>query len=195
MRTIRLGAAFAATFSLLAGPVYGQAAATPAPIEVGAAAPDFEIGGATKQGVMDRPIKLTDYRGKVVVLAFFPRARTRGCTIQMHAYRDQYAELFNGGEDVVLLAVSADAATELASWAKDADFPFMMGSDIGLDVANKYGAVGRPGETTNRNLFVIGKDGKIAHRMTPFREIDATSYTELAEVIDRLATDASGTGY
>lgn len=48
------------------------------PLEVGAVAPDFAIPGATRYGVLDQPVRLSDYEGKVVVLAFFFRARTRG---------------------------------------------------------------------------------------------------------------------
>ena len=103
----------------------------------------------------------------------------------MHAYRDQYAQLFNLGQNVTLIAISADPVEALASWAKDDDFPFLMASDAGVAVATKYGALSARGGT-NRNLFVVGPDGKIAWRATPFREIDPTAYTELGEVIDRL---------
>lgn len=48
------------------------------PLEVGAMAPDFAIPGATRYGVLQSPVRLSDYRGKTVVLAFFFRARTRG---------------------------------------------------------------------------------------------------------------------
>jgi hypothetical protein len=48
------------------------------PLEVGAMAPDFEIPGATRYGVLEEPISLSDFRGKTVVLSFFFRARTRG---------------------------------------------------------------------------------------------------------------------
>lgn len=48
------------------------------PLEVGATAPDFAIPGATRYGVLDQPVRLSDYEGKVVVLAFFFRARTKG---------------------------------------------------------------------------------------------------------------------
>ncbi|HEX7119066.1 MAG TPA: redoxin domain-containing protein [Longimicrobiales bacterium] len=113
----------------------------------------------------------------------------------MHAYRDQYAQLFNDGQDVVLIAISADPVEELASWARDDQFQFLMASDRGLDAARKYGAMlGRMG-LTNRNLYVIGPDGRIAYTATPFREIDPTAYTELAEAIDRVtrtATTAAG---
>ncbi|MGH7574630.1 MAG: redoxin domain-containing protein [Longimicrobiales bacterium] len=103
----------------------------------------------------------------------------------MHAYRDQYAQLFHGGRNVVLIAISADPVDELAAWARDDEFPFLMASDSALDVARLYGALAdRPG-LTNRNLFVVGPDGRIAHRAVPFREIDPTAYTELGEAIDQ----------
>jgi peroxiredoxin Q/BCP len=63
----------------LAAPLAAQQPAAPAPpLEVGAVAPDFALPGATRDGVMANPIKLSDFKGKTVVLAFFYRARTRG---------------------------------------------------------------------------------------------------------------------
>ena len=103
----------------------------------------------------------------------------------MHAYRDQYAQLFNLGQNVVLIAISTDSIGALASWAKDDDFPFLMASDSGAAVGRQYGAITARGGT-NRNLFVVGPDGKIAWRAVPFREIDPTAYEELGDVIDRL---------
>ena len=50
----------------------------PPPLEVGAMAPDFTLPGATRFGLLKEPVRLSDYRGKTVVLAFFFRARTRG---------------------------------------------------------------------------------------------------------------------
>lgn len=51
---------------------------TPPPIEVGAVAPDFELPGATRYGLLQEPVRLSDFEGKTVVLAFFFRARTKG---------------------------------------------------------------------------------------------------------------------
>lgn len=101
----------------------------------------------------------------------------------MHAYRDQYAQTFNSGQDVVLIAISSDPVEELAAWARDDQFQFLMASDSGLEVARRYGAIA---EGAGRNLFVVGPDGRIAHRAVPFREIDPTAYEELAEAIDTL---------
>jgi peroxiredoxin len=102
----------------------------------------------------------------------------------MHAYRDQYAQIFRSGQGVVLIAISTDSAGALASWAKDDQFQFLMASDSGAAVGKLYGAV--RGNTDNRNLFVVGPDGKIAYRATPFREIDPTSYADLGAAIDRI---------
>jgi hypothetical protein len=56
----------------------GQVPAAPEPLQVGAAAPDFAIPGATRYGVLQNPIHLSDFKGKTVVLAFFYKARTKG---------------------------------------------------------------------------------------------------------------------
>ena len=105
----------------------------------------------------------------------------------MHAYRDQYAQLFNSGQDIILIAISADPVEELAAWARDDQFQFLMASDANTEIGKMYGALAsRPG-MTNRNLFVVGPDGTIAYRATPFREIDPTAYTELGAALDKLA--------
>ncbi len=104
----------------------------------------------------------------------------------MNAYRDQYAQLFKNGRNIVLIAISADADTALASWARDAEFPFLFASDTGTLVGKMYGAIARFPGLTNRNLFVVGPDGKIAYRATPFREIDPTAYTELGAALGKL---------
>jgi len=104
----------------------------------------------------------------------------------MHAYRDQYAQIFKDGQDVVLIAISADPVDTLAAWARDDQFQFLMASDTGAVVGKMYGALAsRPG-VTNRNLFVVGPDGKIAYRAVPFREVDPTAYTELGEAVTKL---------
>jgi peroxiredoxin Q/BCP len=76
-RSIRLATGLAAL--ALAAPAGAQvAAARTAPPAVGSVAPDFTLPGATRYGILARPVSLSDYKGKTVVLAFFFRARTRG---------------------------------------------------------------------------------------------------------------------
>jgi peroxiredoxin len=110
----------------------------------------------------------------------------------MHAYRDQYAQLFNNGQNVVLIALSADSIDALHTWARDDQFQFLMASDAGLTVARQYGALSTRGTTANRNLFVVGPDGKIAFRAVPFREIDPTAYEELGEAVRKLIPPPPG---
>ncbi len=108
----------------------------------------------------------------------------------MHAYRDQYAQLFRDGQDIVLIAISTDSANVLQSWAEDDQFQFLFASDVGSVVGQQYGAFidrGERGVLDNRSLFVVDKEGKIAHVMAPFREIDPVAYEELGEALDRIA--------
>ena len=104
----------------------------------------------------------------------------------MDAYRDQYATLFNNGRGVVLIAISADPDTALASWARDSEYPFLFASDSGTGVARQYGALAEDPRLTNRNLFMVGPDGRIAYRATPFREVDPSAYRALGEALRRL---------
>ena len=104
----------------------------------------------------------------------------------MNAYRDQYAQLFKDGKNVVLIAISADPDTALFTWARDAQYQFLFAQDTGLAVGKMYGALAKYPGLTNRNLFVVGPDGRIAYRATPFREIDPTAYTELGAAITKV---------
>ena len=186
-RTTSVGVCLLSALALSLLPVDRASAQSNSPVpQVGAVAPDFTVPAATRYGVLQDEIHLSDFRGKTVVLAFFPKARTQGCTIQMHAYRDQYAELFHSGQDVVLIAMSMDSAEDLYSWAKDDQFQFVMASDMGGSVAESYGA--SRGPIANRYLFVIAPDGTIAHTMIPFAEVDPTSYEALGQAIDGIAT-------
>ena len=107
--------------------------------------------------------------------------------MQLEAYRDQYATLFNNGKKVVVIAMSADADTTLANWAHESSFPFLMASDSGLVAGKAYGSVNTRGTLNSRNLFVIGPDGRIVHRMTPFNVLSQDAYTELGAAVDKAA--------
>lgn len=80
MRTLLAGVTLALTATLAAAqqPAAPAPAQTAPPLEVGAAAPDFALPGATRFGTLDQDIRLSDFKGKAVVLAFYFRSRTRG---------------------------------------------------------------------------------------------------------------------
>ena len=94
--------------------------------------------------------------------------------------------MFNNGKNVVVLGISTDADTTLAAWAREASFPFLMVSDSGSVIGKLYGSAStRP--TNLRNLFVIGPDGKISHRVTPFNVMAQDAYTDLEKAVDQAA--------
>ena len=109
----------------------------------------------------------------------------------MDAYRDQYATVFNGGNHVVLLAISVDPDTMQAAWAKEKGYPFRFLSDSSAAVGRRYGAYSFKYKLDDRTLFVVGPDGKIADVQAPFREIDPTAYRRLEAVVDSLSTAKS----
>ncbi len=105
----------------------------------------------------------------------------------MEAYRDQYATLFNNGRHVVVLGISVDADTALASWAHDEDFPVLFASDPGGKVGQLYAAYDAKNKLDNRSLFVVRPDGHIAYVTKPFKVLTPSAYTDLAAVVDSLA--------
>jgi peroxiredoxin len=105
----------------------------------------------------------------------------------MEAYRDQYATLFNNGRNVVVIGVSVDADTTLASWARDEDFPVVFASDPGGKVGQLYAAYDDKNKLDNRSLFVISPNGRITYIAKPFKVLTPSAYTELAAAVDSLA--------
>jgi peroxiredoxin len=110
----------------------------------------------------------------------------------MEAYRDQYATLFNGGNKVVLLAVSVDPDTMLANWAHESSFPNLFGSDPDQKVGKLYGSTS--GKIDTRNLFVIGPDGRITFKQVPVNVLSQDAYTELGRAVARSVSGTSSPG-
>jgi len=108
----------------------------------------------------------------------------------MEAYRDQYASMFNDGDDVTLIGISTDDPEVLHDWAEEAEFPFLFASDPGAEVGQLYGAFRRLADgryLDNRTVYVIDPEGVIRYVVAPFREIDPTSYEELAAAVDAVS--------
>jgi peroxiredoxin Q/BCP len=106
----------------------------------------------------------------------------------MEAYRDQYASVFRGGRGVSIFAISNDPIEALYSWAKDADFPVLFGSDPEGAAPAAYGVGARGnGMPQSRAVVVVGPDGRVAWATSTFREIDPTAYEELAAAVAAVA--------
>jgi peroxiredoxin Q/BCP len=164
-------------------PATVQPAAPPPPaeIDIGKIAPDFTMEFADSSGPIAKPVKLSDLRGKVVVLAFYPADRSSGCTAELTKFRDEYTAMF--GKNTVVLPISNDSIASHASWAADMKFPFALGSDPQLTVAKQYGSWNPARSFASRTVFVIGKDGKILWRNLKFGALNEAAYTELASEV------------
>lgn len=111
-----------------------------------------------------KPVKLSDFKGQRVVLYFYPKDNTPGCTTEACAFRDDYAKL---KKKAVVLGVSPDSAASHQKFIAKHKLPFPLLVDEGHAVAEKYGAwgekslYGRKFMGIIRSTFLIGKNGKL----------------------------------
>lgn len=114
-----------------------------------------------------KEVALTDYLGKTIVLYFYPKADTPGCTKEACEFRDTYSKIKKTG--VVLLGISADTAASQKKFQNKFSLPFPLLADPDKKIAEKFGVVkeknmyGRKVMGIARTTFVIGPDGKIKH--------------------------------
>jgi peroxiredoxin len=88
---------------------------------------------------------------------------------------------------VVLLGMSVDPDTALAAWARDSRYPGIFVSDSTLAVSKLYGSLTPRGNASARNVFVIGPDGRVSHRMIQFNVTADAAYKELEQAVDKAA--------
>jgi peroxiredoxin Q/BCP len=127
--------------------------------KIGDIAPDFEL--LNQDG---KPVKLSDLRGKRVVMFAFPKANTPGCTAQACGFRDNFPRFESG--NFVVLGISADTPKDLLSWKKAQRLPYDLLSDPEHKVLEAYGAwaeksmFGKKYWGITRSHWVIGADGR-----------------------------------
>ena len=150
--------------------------------EVGRRAPDFTLPWAGRDGVgpAEAPYQLWRDRGKTVVIAFYPRDFTNGCTAQMRTFTEQYDSLFGG--DVVVVGVNGDSLATHTRFAASLGVPFRLLSDPGQKVARKYGSADNSGYP-RRTVFVVGPEGKVTYRNMKFNALDPRHYAELGAAV------------
>lgn len=131
-------------------------------LAIGDDAPDFEL--TNQHG---DTVSLSDYRGDHVVVYFYPRADTPGCTTEACGFRDAWDDYVARG--VTVLGISDDPVSDLDSFAEKYDLPFPLLSDEDGTVSAKYESYGEKnmfGKTFDgvfRNTYVVGPDGTIEH--------------------------------
>lgn len=135
----------------------GLAAQAPAPVElkVGDMAPDFSL-----QGTDGRTHRLSEHRGKAVVVAWYPKASTQGCTIECKSLRDSQAAISQ--YDVAYYMASVDTPEDNLTFARNNEANFPLLSDPTKATARAYGVLSDRG-IANRWTFYVGPDGRITH--------------------------------
>ena len=151
-------------------------------LTIGALAPDFELDGT------DGPVSLHDLRGSRVILYFYPKDDTPGCTKEACSFRDSMQRL--EGHGAVVLGVSKDSVASHNRFREKYGLAFPLASDPDNKVATAYGAFG-PKSTfgkqvmgTIRSTFLIDADGKIERIWSPVK-VDG----HVDQVLEALADD------
>ncbi len=148
----------------------------------GKTAPDFSLAGSD-----GKKHSLKDYRGKTVVLYFYPKDDTPGCTKEACGFRDSFAAV---ARKATVLGVSKDDVESHLAFIAKYSLPFVLLSDPDLSTLKAYGAwgeklmYGKPTMVTIRSTVVIGPDGKIIKQWHPVKSAEAHP----AEVLDFLDT-------
>lgn len=144
-------------------------------IEVGQEAPDFTLpdqdGGE---------VALSGFRGRSVVLYFYPRASTPGCTKQACGVRDHRADY--EAKDAVVLGISTDPVKRIKKFAENQGLNFPLLADADHEVAEAYGVwhgtsvLGKGIGAAERTTFIIGPDGRVAEVL---RKVNPVKHDEL----------------
>jgi peroxiredoxin Q/BCP len=145
-------------------------------IGAGDRAPDFALPDRT-----GRTVRLGDYRGKqAVVLYFYPKDDTPGCTAESCSFRDQYQDFKDAGAEVI--GVSSDSAESHARFADKHRLPFVLLADKGGGLRKQYGVPATLGVLPGRVTFVIDREGVVRHVFNS--QFKATKH--VAEALDAL---------
>ena len=143
-------------------------------LNVGDVAPDFEVNDQDGQAV-----RLSDYKGKKVVLYFYPRDNTPGCTAEACNLRDNYSAFQEQGYEI--LGVSTDSEKSHKKFVEKQSLPFKLLADTEKEIHEKYGTwveksmYGKKYMGTARNTFVIDEEGKIADIIEKVKTKDHTA--------------------
>ena len=143
-------------------------------LKIGDSAPDFECIDDS-----GNVVKLTDYKGKKLVIFFYPKANTPGCTAQACNLSDNYQKLVSSGYNV--LGVSADDKKKQNNFRNKFNFPYKLLCDVEKDVINAYGVwgkkkfMGREYMGIIRTTFIIDENGLILDIIEKVKTKDHTS--------------------
>lgn len=149
-----------------------------AKLKVGDPAPEFELPGTG-----DRTYRLSDYRGRKVVLAFYPGDFTAVCTRQFCSYRDDGERLDRLGAEVLGISPQSVDSHERFAEEKRLNVPLLADEDRG--VSRAYGVV--LGPLVRRAIYVLNEKGLIRHKKVSLTSLDYESVDDLERTLASLA--------
>lgn len=153
-------------------------------LNAGDKAPEFEVKDQN-----GNTVKLSDFRGKKVILYFYPKDNTPGCTKEACNFRDNYQSLQGKGFEV--LGVSTDSEKSHLKFIDKYDLPFTLLVDEDKELVNKYGVwgpkkfMGKEYDGLHRTTFIIDEEGKIEEVIKKVKTKEATE-----QVLDLLGIEA-----
>jgi len=147
--------------------------------KVGDPAPEFSLPNSKGETV-----RLSDFRGQNVILAFYPKDNTSVCTAQLCDYRDAWSE-FNGS-NATILAINTDSVESHKGFQEKYQFPFQLLSDPDRKVAKLYGAAMPIISIVKRAIFIIDKQGRIAFKKTELTPMTRRTSEELLTALRSL---------
>ena len=151
-------------------------------IRAGDKAPDFTLPSQTGE-----PVRLHDRLGeRVVVLYFYPRDNTPGCTAEACAFRDSYEAFTDAGAEVI--GVSSDSVARHEAFAGRHELPFTLLSDQGGRVRKSYGVPAVVGLIPGRVTYVIDRQGTVRHSFSSMTNI-GQHVSDALRVVRRLQTE------
>jgi thioredoxin-dependent peroxiredoxin len=154
-------------------------------IQSGDKAPDFTLPSQTGE-----PVRLSDRLGeRVVVLYFYPRDETRGCTAEACAFRDSHEVFAEAGAEVI--GVSSDSVGRHAAFADHHKLPFTLLSDEGGQVRKSYGVPAALGLLPGRVTYVIDRTGTVRHVFNSMTNI-GRHVNDALDVVKKLQAEKAG---
>jgi thioredoxin-dependent peroxiredoxin len=152
-------------------------------LKVGDKAPAFSL-----KNTEGKTVKLSDFKGKKVVLYFYPKDNTPGCTKEACGFRDDFAQLKKRGVEV--LGVSGDDQNSHQKFTEKFSLPFTLLSDPDHEMMEKYGAWGEKNMYGKKSMgvlritYIIDEEGKIAHL---FKKVKTDTHSQdVLKVIDAM---------
>jgi len=160
--------------------------------QVAQPAPDFEIPSTKNIQKLNEPVKLSDYRGKWVVLLFYPLDFTFVCPTELTTFSDRYADFEGVGAEVI--GISTDSAYSHRAWLQTPrdkggveGLRFPLGADITKKMSRDYGVLIEDRGIALRGLFVIDPEGTLRYKVVHDLNI-GRSAEETLRVIQALQT-------